>query len=382
MNILVTGAKGFIGRNLVHVLTDRLGLSISTLDRESDDAALAEAVSDVDLVFHLAGVNRPRSEVEYHVGNAEFTRKLCDLLETASRRRGMAASIVLASSIQAESDGAYGSSKRAAEDACLEYSRRVGVTSFVFRLPNVFGKWCRPNYNSVVATFCYNICRNLPVIVHDAAAVLRLVYIDDVVAAFADVIGRIRCSREQHNGELLYLGVDPEYRLTVGELRESLEGIHNDRRSLTVGSVGSALNRALYATYISYLPREDIAYAISKHTDQRGSFAEFVKTKCCGQVSFFTALPGVSRGGHYHHSKSEKFLVVHGEAKFTLRNLADAGALEIYVSSASPTIVEPPPGWAHEVTNVGTTELVVVLWANEVFDANSPDTFRANVFSA
>ncbi|HEY9181573.1 MAG TPA: NAD-dependent epimerase/dehydratase family protein, partial [Gammaproteobacteria bacterium] len=266
----------------------------------------------------------------------------------------------------------YGVSKRKAEDVLLAHHRATGARLAIYRLPNVFGKWCRPNYNSVVATFCHNIARDLPIRIDDASRTLSLVYVDDVVAEL------VRCV----DGTLpaaTFGAVQPVYEATVGELAEKLREFRRCRETLTLGAVGAGLPRALYATYISYLPTERFVYDLHKHEDPRGVFVEFVKSEVGGQLSFFTAHPGVTRGSHYHHSKTEKFLVVKGEALFKFRHLITQERHEVRTSGERPQVVETVPGWVHDITNVGQTEMTVMLWANEVFDRKQPDTYASTV---
>jgi len=273
--------------------------------------------------------------------------------------------------MQAETDSPYGASKLAAEQVLLEHHHSVRAPLTIFRLPNVFGKWSWPNYNSVVATFCHNVARDLPIDVHDPRTVLSLVYVDDVIAAF------LRCL----DGEPaeLFGRVEPVYSVTLGELAARIREFRSCRETLAIGPVGSGLCRALYATYVSYLPPELFSYDLRKYEDSRGRFVEFLKPADGGQFSFFTAHPGVTRGGHYHHSKTEKFLVTSGQALFKFRNLLTGERFEIRTTGDRPQVVETVPGWVHDITNVGDTEMTVMLWANEVFDRAKPDTYESRV---
>jgi len=374
MKLLVTGSEGFIGQNLLVRLRES-GNEVLTFSRCDGDAKLPNLIAHADFVFHLAGVNRPRDVSEYAAGNAELTRKLVQLL---AQRRDAAIPVVLTSSTQAQFDNPYGRSKRHAEQALADYARATGALVYVYRLPKVFGKWCRPNYNSVVATFCHYVARDLPITVHDPAARLSLVYIDDVVEEF------IRVARKHGNEpsdgiEGSFREVAPVYTTTVGDLAAAIRSFRQSRDSLTTERVGSGLMRGLYSTYVSHLPPEAFAYEIPKHADPRGEFAEVLKTPDCGQFSYFTAHPGVTRGGHYHHTKTEKFLVIRGKARFRFRHLLTGDFSEIVTSGDSPRIVETAPGWAHDITNIGDTEMIVMLWANELFDRDRPDTVDAKV---
>jgi len=368
MSVLITGAEGFIGSNLAVQLRDGWGLSIVPYDRRSSTDDLKRAIAEVDAICHLAGVNRPDDVAEFGRVNTEFTRTLCDEV----RQSGRLIPILFASSVQADRDNPYGASKQAAERLLLEHAALTGAPVNIFRLANVFGKWCRPNYNSVVATFCYNIGRDLPVRIDDPASPLQLVYIDDVVETF----GRLLIG-EEHVG--VFVEVRPTYLLTVGELAEQIRAFRASRESLVCDRVGAGLARALYATYVSHLPTETFAYDVPKHEDARGVFVEMLKTRDSGQFSFFTAHPGVTRGGHYHHSKTEKFLVLKGTAKFRFRNIVSNAVHELVTSGDTPQIVDIAPGWTHDITNAGDEEMIVMLWANEVFDRERPDTFACPV---
>lgn len=370
MKVLVTGANGFVGRNLVAHLSERRDIDIRTFTRDDPAERLPELVADIDCIFHLAGVNRPHDPREFVRGNADLTNLLCDAVAASGR----ATPIIYTSSIQAERDNPYGASKKAAEQALLELDSSYGVPVHVFRLPNVFGKWARPDYNSAVATFCHNIARGLPIQINDPQAPISLVYIDDVVECFVSLMdGKLE-------GKSV-MDVTPQYCITVGELATQLERFRDSRQTLTTDAVGTGLTRALYSTYLSYLPPESFTYTVPKHGDERGVFVEMLKTTDSGQFSFFTAHPGVTRGGHYHHSKTEKFLVIKGEACFRFRHIVTGEFHELFTSGDEPVIVETVPGWTHDITNVGGEEMMVMLWANEIFDRERPDTFARPVGS-
>lgn len=359
--IAVTGADGFIGRNLI-VRLDELGYRVLPLTRASTDQAWREAVAAAEAVVHLAGANRPDDPAEFMGVNAGTAALLAD----AARATGRPVRIVLASSIKAGENSEYGRSKKAGEDHLLALASDTGTPVHLFRLPNVFGKWARPNYNSAVATFCHNVARGLPITVNDPAAPLRLVYIDDVVDAFVAAIeGRLPEGPVE---------VAPAYDTTVGAVADIIRGFRADRDANLIDAVGTGLTRALYATYVAALPPAEFAYPIKSHRDPRGAFSEMLKTRSAGQFSYFTAHPGVTRGGHYHHTKTEKFLIVHGEALFRFRHILTGDTHEVRTSGNAPVVVETVPGWAHDVTNVGDGVLVSLLWANEVFDPARPDT--------
>ncbi|WP_222565215.1 UDP-2-acetamido-2,6-beta-L-arabino-hexul-4-ose reductase [Novilysobacter antarcticus] len=368
MKILITGADGFIGKNLRVALSEHSDMEVLAVTRATSKAEFAEAIGEADAVIHLAGVNRPGDPAEFAICNTGLSAWLCDVLCDAGR----AVPIAFASSTQAERDTPYGTSKRAAEELLLRYGREAGAPVAIYRLPNVFGKWCRPNYNSVVATFCHNIARGFPIRIDDPAAPMALVYIDDVVAELV----RFLSTPPDNSG---FSEVSPVYNSTVGELARQIEAFVEARQSLTTERVGSGLVRALYATYVSYLPTAAFSYSIPQYADQRGVFVEMLKTKDSGQVSFFTAHPGITRGGHYHHSKTEKFLVIKGKARFRFRHVLSNEAYQVETEGAEPVIVETIPGWAHDITNIGDEDMIVMLWANEVFDRARPDTIASPV---
>jgi len=368
MQILLTGADGFIGKNLRVVLSEMPGFSMLAVARGNSRQELFDAAAQADAVIHLAGVNRPQDPMEFAVGNADFTASLCEALAASGR----AIPVAFASSIQAERDNPYGRSKRQAEEHLAVYGERSGAPVAIYRLVNVFGKWSRPNYNSAVATFCHNIARDLPIRIDDAAAQLRLVYVDDVLAEFRRFL-----SGPGTGVRLAEVG--PIYSTTVGELAGQIEAFRSVRTSLVTERVGTGLVRALYATYVSFLPPEAFSYGVPKYGDARGDFVEMLKTPDCGQFSFFTAHPGVTRGGHYHHTKTEKFLVIKGRARYRFRHIITDEAFEVESRGDEPLVVETIPGWAHDITNIGDEELVVMLWANEVFDRQRPDTVTAKL---
>ena len=368
IKVLVTGAGGFIGKNLLVHLRARPEYEVDTLCRGDAPGALAAKVASADFIFHLAGVNRPESVEQFAQGNTDLTRRLCD----AVRATGRGIPIVFSSSIQAAVENPYGVSKRAAEEALHALASAQGAAPvYVYRLPNVFGKWCRPNYNSAVATFCHNIVNDLPVSIHDPQAMIRLVYIDDVVADFLRVLAQRPTGGER--------AVAPEYAISVGGLAEQLNKFKDSRLSLVSEAVGTGLVRALYSTYISYFRPEQFTYPLVKHEDPRGVFVEMLKTPDAGQFSYFTAHPGITRGGHYHHTKTEKFLVIKGQARFGFRHIDTGDTYSVDTDGATPVVVETVPGWSHDITNVGTDDMVVMLWANEIFDRGAPDTINYKV---
>lgn len=370
--ILITGANGFIGKNLSVRLGELTGYTVLTFIRGDDVAQLPELVAQSKAVIHLAGENRPDDVGAFAQVNTGLTVALCDAIAQEVRSRGRDIPLLLASSTQAERDNLYGKSKLAAEQAVQALADTTGNPCVVFRLPGVFGKWCKPNYNSVVATFCNNIARGLPIQISDTSASVRLVYVDDVVSAFIAAL-------ESPAAGFARGVVQPEYAVTLGELASQIRSFGDCRITLQTERVGTGFVRALYATYVSCLPNEKFSYEVPQYADPRGVFVEMLKTPDCGQFSYFTAHPGVTRGGHYHHTKTEKFLVIKGEALFRFRHLLTDEQVELRTSGDKPEVVDTIPGWAHDITNIGSNEMVVMLWANENFDRERPDTVASKV---
>jgi len=368
MNILVTGAAGFIGQNLCVFLQEAGFENICKITRDDSETSISEKVKSADFIYHLAGVNRPKNDDDFKKGNTDLTQNIIDTLIENGRQTP----ILLTSSIQAELDNPYGASKAGAEQAIANYQKNTGAAAYIYRLPNVFGKWCRPNYNSAVATFCYNTINDLPILIHNYDAALSLVYIDDVCQAFINLLTNpektVHCS-----------SVEPVFQTTVGEVVSLLSEFKESRQSMISAEVGEGFVRALYSTYISYLVPDQFAYSVTRHSDERGTFVEMLKTKNSGQFSFFTAHPGITRGGHYHHTKTEKFLVINGKASFKFRHITTGESYELIVDGVESRIIETAPGWSHDVTNIGNNELIVMLWANEIFDREKPDTVNFKV---
>jgi UDP-2-acetamido-2,6-beta-L-arabino-hexul-4-ose reductase len=371
MKVLITGANGFVGKNLQLHLAERKDVQVVCFTRADDAAQLPEMLQGVDFVFHLAGVNRPQDPQEFVSGNVDLTEALCRAVGAVAVATGQSIPIVYTSSAQAGRDNPYGQSKRGAEEALLGVARSHQVPVHIFRLPNVFGKWCKPNYNSAVATFCHNIARSLPIKVNDPAAPVTLVYVDDVIERFVQLMDGADAAVDSDG----FATVALQYTTTVGELARQIQAFKDSRGTLMTERVGTGLVRALYSTYVSYLPVELFAYTVPQHADPRGVFVEMLKTPDAGQFSYFTAHPGITRGGHYHHSKTEKFLVIKGQARFKFRHMQTGQTHELLTSGEKAEIVETVPGWTHDITNIGADEMVVMLWANEVFDRARPDTF-------
>ena len=368
MNLLITGAYGFMGKNLCATLA-QLGETLFCIDVDATEAQLRNAALQADFVFHLAGVNRPTDESEFQKGNADFTATLLMLLE-----QGKKPPVLMSGSIQAELDNPYGRSKRQAEEAVTEYCNRTGAARYLYRLPNAFGKWSRPNYNSAVATFCYNIARGLPITVSDPARAIRLVYIDDIVEEF------VRAFQKMPNrGANGFCCVEPEYEATLGEIVDLLNRFRDSRVTLELPDQSDGFSRKLFATYQSFLPPDALCYQPVTHADARGAFTELLHMGGYGQVSVNVSRPHILKGEHWHHTKHEKFIVVAGHGIIRLRNACAGEIFEYPVDGNIPTVVDIPPGYTHNIENLGDSDLVTLMWASEAFDPDKPDTFRLPV---
>lgn len=368
MKILITGAKGFVGKNLIAELrnqgfTDLLECDIDTTSDELDSYA-----RECEFVFHLAGVNRPEKTEEFMTGNFGFTSVLLEKLQKHHNK----APLLISSSIQAALDNPYGQSKKAGEDLMFEYGNANGVPVYVYRLPNVFGKWCRPNYNSAVATFCNNIANELPVQVNDPGVLMKLVYVDDVVSSFIDKLKNGKRNVTEYGK---YEEVHPVHEIKLGEIVELIYSFKESRNTLQLPDLGDAFTKKLYSTYLSYLPKDKFSYFLKMNEDNRGSFTEFLKTPERGQVSINISKPGITKGQHWHHTKNEKFLVVSGTGVIRFRKIDSDEVIEYFVSGEKLDVVDIPVGYTHNIENVGDTEMVTVMWVNEVFDKERPDTY-------
>jgi len=371
MKVLITGENGFIAKNLKIFLKERSDIKILKYSKNNKTSELVDIIDKVDFIFHLAGVNRSENLQDFTIGNENLTYELCEAIRKANKK----IPVIYSSSIQADLDNPYGVSKHKAENLLFNLEKEEDNPVYIYRLPNVFGKWCKPNYNSVVATFCYNISRDIPINIDNQEDLITLVYIDDVINDFVMIMDNLKKKSETDN----YQSVSPLYNITVGNLAKQLYAFKEIRNSNIIERVGKGLIRALYSTYISYLPKKQFSYSLKAHKDQRGSFVEMLKTPDCGQFSCFTILPNVTRGDHYHHSKTEKFLVINGNALFKFYNLNTLETYEIKVNGDNPEIVESIPGWAHNITNIGKEEITVMLWANEIFDNSKPDTYKNKI---
>jgi len=369
MKILVTGAKGFVGKNLIAELKNCGYRDIYEYDVDNSIEELDNYARDCEFVFHLAGVNRPENPEDFMKGNYGFTLQLLEKLRINNNK----SPILLSSSIQAELDNPYGKSKKAGEDLLLKYSSENNVAVYIYRLPNLFGKWSRPNYNSVVATFCYNIARDLEIKINDPNAEMTLAYIDDVIEEFK------RALNDQPTKVGPYCYVPITYKTAVGKLAETIMSFKETRRNLSIPDMSDPFTKKLYSTYLSYLPEDGFSYGLKMNIDDRGSFTEFIKTIDRGQFSVNVIKPGITKGNHWHHTKNEKFLVVYGKGVIRFRRIDSKDVIEYRVSGDKLEVVDIPPGYTHNIQNVGDTDMVVVMWANELYDPQRPDTYYLEV---
>ncbi|PJZ45497.1 NAD-dependent epimerase/dehydratase family protein [Leptospira brenneri] len=369
MKILITGSEGFIGKNLHIYFAEKKENKLLLTNRKTTSDELKLNIQSADLIIHLAGVNRPLNKEDFFEGNTNTTKEIVETLMQSNK----STPVVYASSTQAEIDNPYGRSKKEAEDLLLNYSKKAKAAVYIYRLPNVFGKFAKPNYNSVVATFCYNISRSLPIEIHDSSKKINLVFVEDFCKEIDGLVSKVPGVGIQ------YPKLNSEYSVSLHELANKLYQYKEVRSTLSIPAVGNSFERALYSTFISYYPIEDCQYSIPEYKDPRGRFVEMLKTESSGQFSFFTAPPGITRGGHYHNTKTEKFLIIQGKALFRFQHYFTKEYCEITVNGSDPKIVDTIPGWTHDITNIGENELIVMLWANEVFDRNLPDTFSAEI---
>lgn len=367
--IVVTGSDGFIGRNLMARLTRLENLEVATITLDDGPESYPEKLKGADVVIHLAGVNRPKNVEEFQEGNTSLTEQLLDSVD-----KEKAPKFIITSSAQAVLDNPYGHSKLEAEKAIEKATEQQIIEGLIYRLPGVFGKWCLPNYNSVVATFCHNIANGLPIEIRDPDYALTLVYVDDVVAALISHLDEAAAA-----GKLSRPEISTTFSVTLGKLAETLRRFKESRQSLLAPQVGDTLEKYLYSTYLSYLPRKEFNYPMELRTDNRGDLFEWIKSPEFGQVFISTTQPGITRGNHFHHTKVEKFLVIRGEAVIRFRKIDEEEVIEYPVSGAKPQVVDIPPGYTHNITNTGESELITLFWANEIFDQQRPDTYFLEV---
>jgi UDP-2-acetamido-2,6-beta-L-arabino-hexul-4-ose reductase len=369
MKILVTGAKGFIGKNLIAELKNRGFDNVYEYDKDTSPVLLEDYCREAEFIFHLAGVNRPKEQAEFMEGNFGFTLTLLDIL----KKYHNTSPIMLASSIHAELDNLYGKSKKAGEDLMFSYSNETGAKVLIYRFPNVFGKWCRPNYNSAVATFCHNIAHNLPITVNDPNVLMTLVYIDDLVEELINALE----GKENRVG--IFCEVPIVHDITIGEIAHLIQTFKTSREDRSIPDMSNAFTKKLYSTYLSYLPSNQFSYELKMNIDNRGSFTEFIKTPDRGQVSVNISEPGIIKGNHWHHTKNEKFLVVSGKGVIRFRKIDSDEVIEYFVSGDKLVVVDIPPGYTHNIENLGDKDMVTIMWANELFDTGKPDAYFLDV---
>ncbi len=370
LKILVTGSEGFIGRNLCLALNRLEETTVHGIDVGDDPADLEGLVKEVDWVFHLAGINRPQDPSEFREGNVDLTSHLLDLLKAEGRR----VPVVFTSSIQAENDNPYGVSKKEAEDVLIRHGRDTDSPVFIYRLPNVFGKWSRPNYNTVVATFCHNIARGLPVQLSDRSNVIHFCYIDSVVRTFISLLDMKDFDVSNRFHEL-----DESFEITLGDLHDMIASFRDARAGAAVPDLSDDLTRYMYSTYLSFLETDDFSVPAGMRTDERGWLFELVRSPGFGQIFVSQTRPGITRGDHYHDTKVEKFCVVKGRGVIRFRRLGEEEILAYEVSDDKIEIVDIPPGYTHNIENRGEGDMITLFWANEIFRPEAPDTYWEKV---
>src|SRR5690554_786189 len=369
MKILVTGANGFIGKNLIEKLKELKTHDIYPFDLDTNPNLLDTYTKSCDFVFHLAGVNRPENPGDFMKGNFGFTSTLLDLLKKHNNK----APIMISSSIQAQLNNPYGKSKKAGEDLILAYSKETGAKSLIYRFPNVFGKWSRPNYNSAIATFCYNIARDLPITINDPSVVMNLIYIDDLVSELINALD----NKETRQGDYCY--VKPVHQIKLGEIVDLIKSFKDSRNTLYLPDLSDPFTKKLHATYLSFIDPMNLKYELKMNVDHRGSFTEVLKSHASGQVSINISKPGIVKGNHWHHTKNEKFLVVSGKGVIRFRNVFEDKIYEYFVSGEKLEVIDIPTGYTHNIENLGDTDMVTLMWVNEVFDKDNPDTIFVEV---
>ena len=371
--VLITGSNGFIGRNLSEHLSAKEDVKVLSFDRSNSIEELENRVLTSDFIFHIAGVNRPKNESDFQTDNTNLTSQIISILKANDKKTPL----LITSSTQAVSDNPYGVSKRLAEESVFEWNKESGSPVYVFRLPGIFGKWSKPNYNSVVATFCHNIANGMPIEISDPNYVVTLSYIDDVVGEFTQLLS----STPDTTKSVSIQSISKTFEVSLGELSERIYALHSIRTSLVVPDLSDLLNKYLYATYISYLDEGDFSYSLNKNVDERGWLSEFIKSESFGQIFISKTKPGITRGDHWHHTKIEKFLVVSGKAEITFRNkLTESNHVIKYeVDGDEAKVLDIPTGYVHAIKNIGETDLVTIFWADEILDKNRTDTYYEKV---
>ena len=365
MKVLVTGSNGFIGKNLISHLQEVENIEIITYDIEDDFSKIEKNINEIDFIFHLAGVNRPQDAKEFYEGNTDLTKKIVDLIKNKN------IPLLVTSSIQATKDNDYGKSKKIAEDYIISNLNNY----YIYRLHNVFGKWCKPNYNSVIATFCYNISHDLEIKVNDPSTELTLIYIDDIIEEFINVMNGN--NPEETNGEYCY--INPRYNVTLEYITKKLYEFKDSMNSIYVPNTGNDFVKKLYSTYISYIEPDKLAITAIKNVDERGAFIELMRTYDSGQFSVSFSKPGIVRGNHYHHTKLERFIVIKGQAKITFSSVINDDSYSFIVDDSEIKIVTIPVGYTHNIENIGNDEMILAIWCNELFDKEKPDTYFKEV---
>ncbi|MBQ3008859.1 MAG: NAD-dependent epimerase/dehydratase family protein [Oscillospiraceae bacterium] len=364
--ILITGATGFIGKNLTATLLQKGYTNLYLFDRENTQEQLEEFCTDADFVFHLAGVNRPQDTKEFYEGNTDFSKTLLDTLAA----KGNKAPVVVSSSIQALLDNDYGKSKKMGEELFMANGANP---AFIVRLYGVFGKWSRPNYNTVVATFMHNVAHGLPLQINDPDKELTLCYIDDVIAKFIDILEN---TQDYKPG---FFEIDTLHKITLGKLAEKITAFGKNRETLVMPSLNTLLDQRLYGTYLSYLDTDNFSYKLKKNEDNRGWLAEFIRSESFGQIFISTTKPGITRGDHWHHTKVEKFFVISGKAEISFRHMITDDIIRYTVEGDTPTVVDIPVGYTHNIKNIGDTEVICLFWSSQLFDPQNPDTYYTKV---
>ncbi|MBU2494624.1 MAG: NAD-dependent epimerase/dehydratase family protein [Bacteroidetes bacterium] len=368
--ILITGSNGFIGKNLVTILNEKEGYDLLEFDKDNDIKDLDRGIIECDWIVHLAGSNRPENISEYKEVNFGLTETIVNILQSNQLNKP----IIFASSTQAELDNPYGKSKLLAEEYLIDFAKKTDNEVYIYSLTNVFGKWCRPNYNSVVATFCNNIAKELPIKINDPDANLKLIYIDDIT----ENIIRIINNKPQHSPESR-LYVQPFYEIKLGELAELISSFKESRKNLLLPDVSDEFTKKLYSTYLSYLNEDNFSYELKTNRDERGDLTELIKSQKFGQFFVSTTKPGITRGNHYHHTKTEKFIVIKGKAEICFRQIQGDSIIKYEVTGDKITPIDIPPGYTHNITNTGDTDLITLFWANEIFNPDKPDTYFEEV---